>query len=82
MITRNKMTGKCYRDGVEITSAEYERIRELMRNKPIAPMGYGYRFEGEAWVLYELPAAEEQEEELSETEQKAMAYDIITGVRE
>lgn len=80
MISRNSITGKCYRDGAEISAEEYARIRELMRNKPTAPEGYAYRFENDTWVLYELPPAEDAVEELTETEEKARAYDILAGV--
>ena len=53
-----------------------------MQHKPASPEGYSYRFEGESWVLYELPPAEDTYYELSEIEMKAQAYDVITGVSE
>ena len=80
MILCNGITGKCYRDGVEISTEEYIRIRELMRGKPVAPEGYAYRFNNEMWELYELPPAGDVAEELPETEAKAQAYDILMGV--
>lgn len=68
--------------GTEITDAEYERIVSCVHSKPEAPDGYGYRLkDGDfTWELYELPP--EEPEELSETEQKALAYDILMGVSE
>jgi hypothetical protein len=80
VISRNSITGKCYRDGSEISTEEYARIRELMRNKPAAPDGYAYRFENETWVLHEIPPSGDAVEELTETEEKARAYDILAGV--
>lgn len=40
------------------TEKEYLRVKETVRNKPIAPDGYGYRLTvGLEWELYELPAS-------------------------
>ena len=55
----------------EITEAEYNEILTMLRNRPTAPEGYGYRLtESLEWELYELPPAEEIEEdpELSDGE--------------
>lgn len=63
--------------GTEITEAEYNGIFNAIQNKPAAPDGYGYRLrEDLTWELYELPVAEETEEELTSEE----AYNIIMGV--
>lgn len=70
---------KCTWYGEEITEAEYNKILSMLRNRPTAPDGYGYKLtESLEWELYELPP--EDPVELSETEQKALAYDILTGV--
>ena len=67
--------------GTEITDAEYEQIASCIHSKPEAPDGYGYRLrdDGLTWELYELPVIEP---ELTETEEKALAYAILTGVAE
>ena len=63
MISYSKTTETYYRDGNEITKKEYEHIRELINNKPIAPTGYGYKLtDALEWELYELPTEEEVEE--------------------
>ena len=67
--------------GNEITEDEYNAILKIISNKPTAPHGYGYKLtDSLEWELYELPPTET--EELTETEQKAMGYDIIMGVAE
>ena len=68
--------------GTEITDAEYEQIISCVRNKPEATEGYGYRLRDSdlTWELYELPVLEEPQ--LTETEEKALSYDILTGVAE
>ena len=69
--------------GAEITENEYDHIKVIVDNCPTAPDGYGYRLTAELeWELYELPREEPIEEEMSETEEKAKAYDILTGVAE
>ncbi len=68
--------------GKEITEAEYNEILSMLRNRPTAPDGYAYRLTAQLeWELYELPPAED-EEVVDETEEKAKAYDILTGVAE
>jgi hypothetical protein len=67
--------------GLEITETEYNSLFEIINNKPTAPTGYDYKLTKELeWELYELPQAEP--EEMDETEEKALAYDILTGVAE
>lgn len=67
--------------GVECTKEEYFRILEIINTAPTAPEGFGYRLTAELeWELYELPVLEEPQ--LTETEEKALAYDILTGVAE
>jgi hypothetical protein len=72
---------KCTWYGEEITETQYNEILSMLRNRPNAPEGFAYRLtQALEWELYELPPAEP--EELSETEQKALAYDILMGVSE
>lgn len=75
MLVCNKTKGVYYFYGKEITEAEYNEIREIIRNRPTAPEGYGYRLtESLEWELYELPAAEEDPELTAEE-----ALDIIVN---
>ena len=49
--------------GKKITEAEYNNILEIIRNKPTAPDGYGYKLtDNLEWELYELPIEEVDEE--------------------
>ncbi len=62
--------------GEEITETEYNEILSILRNRPTAPEGYGYRLtESLEWELYELPVEEETDDEISAEE----ALEIITG---
>lgn len=71
-----KHNGKYYRDKTEITAEQYNKILSMLRNRPTAPEGYGYRMtEDLQWELYELPHAEDTDEELSDSE----ALDIIVN---
>ena len=66
--------------GEIITEREYEYLREILLTRPSAPDGFAYRLTAELeWELYEVPI---EEQELTETEEKALAYDILTGVAE
>lgn len=59
----------------EITEVEYNRVKDILRNRPDAPEGYGYRLTSDLkWELYELPA-EEDDPELTAEE----ALEIIVG---
>lgn len=81
MLSKSNMTGKHYWNGAEITEAEYNRIKAIIDNRPTAPDGYGYKLtDSLEWELYELPTG--GPEELTETEEKARAYDILMGVSE
>lgn len=61
--------------GEEITETQYNEILSVLRNRPTAPDGYGYRLTAELeWELYELPIAEETDE-ISEAE----ALEILLG---
>ena len=80
MFVKNYTTGKCYSYGKEVTAEEYTEITDRLKNPPDAPDGYYYTLNEELeWELREVPAVEE---ELTETEQKAKAYDILMGVSE
>lgn len=64
-----------------ISEAEYSTLTEIIRNMPTAPDGYQYRLTTSLeWELSEIP--KDVEPEWTETEQKALAYDILMGVRE
>ena len=80
MFVKNYTTGKCYSYGKEISAEEYAEIMNRLKNPPDAPDGYYYTLNEELeWELHEVPVVEE---ELTETEQKAKAYDILMGVSE
>ena len=67
-------------DGIEIEINEYNEIMEIIQNKPQSNT-YGYKLKSDyTWEKYELPPKEE--EEISEIEQKAQAYDILVGEAE
>lgn len=75
MLSKSNITGKCFWHGSEITEAEYNRIHEIIKIKPTAPVGYGYRLtDALEWKLYELPS-EDDDPEISEAE----ALEIILG---
>ena len=62
--------------GEDITEAEYNTIMSLIHDKPEAPAGYGYHLRADlTFELYELPAAEDIDPELSAEE----ALEIIMG---
>lgn len=62
--------------GTEITEAEYNTILPLIHKKPEHPDVYGYHLRTDlTWELYELPAAEDADPELSAEE----ALEIIMG---
>lgn len=82
MLSKSNITGTFYWHGAEITAAEYNHIKTIIDSRPTAPDGFAYRLtENLEWELYEVPV-EEPVEELTETEQKALAYDILMGVSE
>ncbi len=67
MLSKSITAGKYFWHGEEITEAEYNHIFSIIRNRPTSPEGYGYRLtEGLEWELYELPAVEDEEQEVSE----------------
>lgn len=76
MLVCNKTKGVYYFYGKEITEAEYNEIREIIRNRQTAPEGYGYRLtESLEWELYELPP-EEFEEDATEADYLAALAEL------
>lgn len=64
MISYSKTADKYYHYTKEITREEYETIKTMIDNKPIAPNGYGYKLSiNLEWELYELPPMEIDEEQ-------------------
>lgn len=62
--------------GTEITEAEYSEILSVIRNKPQAPDGYGYRLKTDlTWETVKLPDPEPADDDLTAEE----ALDIIMG---
>lgn len=47
-----------------ISKDEYDRITEIIHNKPTAPKGFDYRLKDNLeWELYELPAPVPEDDE-------------------
>ena len=71
-----KTKNGCTWHGEEITEAKYNEILSMLRSRPDAPDGFGYRLtEALEWELYELPGAEDTDPELTEAE----TLEIIFG---
>lgn len=71
--------------GTEITETEYMELQALLREKPVAEVGFDYRLKTDrTWEKVERIMQDVNDVEIliSETEQKAMAYDILMGVTE
>lgn len=72
---------KYYRNGEEITGEKYDEILNMIRNKPTAPDGYEYRLTNDLeWELYELPAEEQEDEEVTVEDYQAALAEL--GVSE
>lgn len=68
--------------GEEITEKEYAEIKNVIRNAPTAPDGYAYVLtDSLEWELIKVESPDVIDT-MTETEQKAAAYDILTGVSE
>ena len=68
--------------GEEITEKEYAEIKNVIANAPTAPDGYAYVLtDSLEWEMVKTEAPDVIDT-MTETEQKAMAYDILTGVSE
>lgn len=77
MLSKNLISGKCYRDGAEITEEKYTEILNMIRNKPTAPDGYEYCLSHDLkWELMELPVTPEDADP-DITDEEALA--IILG---
>lgn len=63
--------------GEEITEAEYNTIMSVIRSRPAAADGYGYRLKTDlSWELYELPVPDvDSDPDLTAEE----ALEIIVG---
>lgn len=63
--------------GEEITAEEYENILTIIRSRPTAEAGYGYRLKTDlTWELYELPPVEEVEQEATMEDYAAALRDM------
>lgn len=61
----------------EITAEEYENILTIIRSRPTAEAGYGYRLKTDlTWELVELPPVEEIEEEATIEDYAAALRDM------
>lgn len=75
MLSKSITTGKYFWSGSEISETEYNRILEIIRNKPASAEGVGYRLtESLEWEQYELPPVDD-DVELTEAE----ALGILLG---
>lgn len=60
----------------EITAEEYENILTIIKSRPTAEAGYGYRLKTDlTWELHELPQVEE-------VEQEATMEDYVAALRD
>lgn len=81
MLSKNTISNKHYRNGVEITEEKYEEILNMIRNKPSAPDGYGYRLTDDLkWELYELPAEDQEDEEATDEDYQAALAELGVSV--
>lgn len=63
--------------GEEITAEEYENILTIIRSRPTAEAGYGYRLKTDlTWELCELPPVEEVEQEATIEDYAAALRDM------
>lgn len=61
----------------EITAEEYESILTIIKSRPTAEAGYGYRLKADlTWELYELPPVEEVEQEATMEDYAAALRDM------
>lgn len=62
MLSKSVTNNKFFWHDKEITESEYNRILEIIRNKPNAPDGFAYRLTNELeWELYEEVSEEVEE---------------------
>lgn len=61
----------------EITAEEYENILTIIKSRPTAEVGYGYRLKTDlTWELHELPPVEEAEQEATMEDYVAALCDM------
>ena len=61
----------------EITAEEYGNILTIIKSRPTAEAGYGYRLKTDlTWELYELPPVEEVEQEATIEDYAAALRDM------
>ena len=67
--------------GSEVTEAEYSKILSVIRNKPQAPDGYGYRLKTDlTWEIAKMPDPEPAEEDTDATAEDYEAALVLLGV--
>ena len=67
--------GSC---GEEITKEEHSEILAIIKSKPIAETGYGYRLKEDlTWELVEVPIVEPTDEEISGEELLTMIEEVL-----
>lgn len=77
MLSKSITSGKYFWHGDEITETEYNKIKSIIDNRPVAPDGYAYRLTADLqWELFELPVMEE-EEELTAEEALAELMEVL-----
>lgn len=63
--------------GVELNESEYTDILNMIRNKPTAPDGYGYRLTDDLeWELYKLPTEDHEDEDATAEDYQAALAEL------
>lgn len=69
--------------GEEITAEEYENILTIIRSRPTAEVGYGYRLKTDlTWELVELPSEPELDPEATEADFQEALSELGVTVNE
>lgn len=62
----------------EITAEEYENILTIIRSRPTAEAGYGYRLKADmTWELYEVPVVDDSENYITGDEFMSMVEEAM-----
>lgn len=62
----------------EITAEEYESILTIIKSRPTAEAGYGYRLKTDlTWELYEVPVVDDSEDYITGNEFMAMVEEVM-----
>lgn len=62
MLSRSLTTNKYFWHGVEITETEFNHIKSIIDNRPVAPNGYMYYLTLDLqWKLYEVSLVKEDD---------------------